>query len=235
MPGCLQCSNQSQCLACNISQSYYLDATNKCQKLSSSAVTSSSCQSANTNSLCLKCNDGYYDSSNVGQCTYGCSLTCDRCYGPHFGLCQQCNPAYAMLNQNCLPLYNHQKGTIYLLYYTALNSLAPITANWAEVRVENRLTDSCLQESVIKGARVRIRLDDMRAYKVDLRWKLYTGEVGYTVTYVSAANATMGTPSSSTVAFSSGHCGTCNAQKVCIDRDGTLTLTSQSIRQHGYL
>ena len=110
--GCSQCGNTS-----------YLDATGQCIQIPNANLINL-CQSyqklANSSLICSNCSVGYYNSTT--GCSFGCSVLCVSCYGPHYGLCFSCQPNSYLYNLHCLPQYNINGGAAFQLYYSAFNN-----------------------------------------------------------------------------------------------------------------
>ena len=125
---CLQCDNSS-----------YLDSAKQCITLSNSSVfsqCSAYIQLANSSVICGNCSLGWFNSTP--GCSYGCSVLCTSCYGPHFGLCWSCRNNAYLSNLQCLPLFNTKGGAAFQLHYTASNN--PTVFSLGAIRAE----DSCI-------------------------------------------------------------------------------------------
>lgn len=77
---------------------------------------------ANGSLICANCTAGYFNSS--AECIFGCSILCQSCYGPHFGLCHSCIPSASLYNLQCIPTYNLNGGSAYQLFYSPFSTPA---------------------------------------------------------------------------------------------------------------
>lgn len=143
---CLNCvnsslyynSSNSQCQSSTISNCYiplnstacqqcdstsYLTSTNQCVLIANSSLIVNCQQHAfysNGTLYCRNCSTGYYNSS--GFCSFGCSIMCNSCFGPHYGLCYGCVANSFFSNFHCVPTFNINSGSAFQLLYTAFNN-----------------------------------------------------------------------------------------------------------------
>lgn len=89
VPHCLVFKSAAVCAVCDSSS--YLTSSSQCAPLNSSQLIAN-CERysmlANGTLTCSNCSAGLYNSSLA--CSFGCSLLCSSCYGPHYGLCFAC-------------------------------------------------------------------------------------------------------------------------------------------------
>lgn len=117
---CLVYSNSTTCSQCDNS-SYLISGI--CFTVPSDKLLTG-CQQysllANGTIICRNCSVGYFNSSN--GCVFGCSLLCNSCFGPHYGLCFSCKTGSYYYNMQCIPIYNINGGSVFQLFYTAPNN-----------------------------------------------------------------------------------------------------------------
>jgi hypothetical protein len=118
------------------------------------------CQQYSTTSSCGTCASGYYLKNS--QC-YPCSLLCATCDGDSFGNCLTCNSNANLFNKMCL-INNFPTTSTYNLYFSFPNAISYITSG----------TLSCDGNKFISGSKITIKLNNLRGYRIDIGWKLYS-------------------------------------------------------------
>lgn len=171
---CKTCTSASVCTVCNTG---YFISSGTCVSTSNSVTN---CQTYSSSTVCSSCSTSYFLSSNV---CYPCSLLCSACIGPHFGLCTTCNSNAAYFNEMCL-ITNFPSTTTYNLYFSFPASIGLIT-NGAL---------SCASQ-YITGTSITLNLNNLKAYKLEISWKIYSksSSTSYTVALSNTAGNTNST------------------------------------------
>jgi hypothetical protein len=123
-PSMLNCYiplNLTSCQQCDSSS--YLVSPNQCVQINNSSLIANCQQHAlysNGTIYCRNCSTAYFNSTS--SCLYGCSIMCNTCFGPHYGLCYGCVSNSVFSNFHCLPTYNINGGSAFQLLYTAFNN-----------------------------------------------------------------------------------------------------------------
>ena len=121
---------------------------------------------ANNTIRCLNCSIDYYN--YTGICNYGCSILCLSCYGPHYGLCYDCQDNSELVNLHCIPRYNTMGGAAYQLYYSAFNH--PSFFNGGQLQSE----DSCISEVIYaSNSTIELYINEIQSYLLIIKWKIY--------------------------------------------------------------
>ena len=132
-------------------------------------VTINNCQIYSSSSSCSSCVSGYY--LKYSQC-YPCSLLCTTCDGDGFGNCLTCNSLANLFNKMCL-INNFPTTSTYNLYFSFPNALSSVTSG----------SLSCDGNKFMSGTKITLQLNNLRGYKIDMAWKLYSenGSTTFTV------------------------------------------------------
>lgn len=112
---CKTCTSSTVCTVCKTG--YYIQS-GACLSITTTILncdTYSATKSGSIN-LCSTCLTGYYVSDTGLQCL-PCSVTCNSCYGDHFGKCTSCTSTSKLFNQMCLP-YPHISQTSSQIFLT---------------------------------------------------------------------------------------------------------------------
>lgn len=181
---CRVCSSSTTCTACKTN--YFIQGGG-CSLVPTLIPNCTTYSNTTTNSInkCTVCTSGYYLSNNSLQCI-PCSITCNSCYGDHFGRCTSCGAGAKLFNQMCLP-YGYLDSRRMQIYYTATND--------ADVAITGGVL-AC-NKLLYSGSTISIKLNSLSAYKIGLSYRLFTSlpTQQYNLTTTGTTNST--TPLSS--------------------------------------
>ena len=207
---CVIHSTSIRCSQCSLG--YYLSNASVCIQVSQLI---SQCQvygSTNGTITCRNCTVGYFNAT--AGCYYGCSILCNSCYGPHYGLCYACISNAYLLNGHCIPIFNLIQGASFQLYYTAYNNPTFFSGT-------TTLSSGCLLEtlSTSTSGQISITLASLQSYEVTIQWKVYlynlansTQSMPYQVTFNNSQ-------STLSYAYNATYClSNCNGSSVCISK-----------------
>ncbi len=184
---CRTCSSASVCTACNTG--YYI-LGGACSPVN---VPVTNCITYSSSNSCSSCNSGFYLTNNI---CYPCSLLCSACDSTHFGRCLSCNPNAAFFNRMCL-ITNFPSPSTFNTYYSFPGSSSLVTSG----------SLGCGNQ-YITGTKITINLNNLRAFKLEISWKVYSrsGSSTYTVGLSNLGGTTSGVYSTSGSLRFSGLC-----------------------------
>jgi hypothetical protein len=159
---CQICSSAILCTTC--STGYYINAGG-CSPVTTIIPNCSIYSNQTSNGIyrCTSCISGYYLSTTALQCI-PCSITCNSCYGDHFGRCTACANTSKLFNQMCIP-NSYISSNQLKLYYTAAGNGAN----------GNFMGGSSICGSLLyQGITISLNLNNLAAYKLVINYKLFS-------------------------------------------------------------